>query len=127
MSRDASIELEWGDGLHSFRLAWGQLIKLQEACDCGPFVLLDRLMMGRWKVEEIREVIRWGLIGGGMSVADASKLMKLYVEAIPPFENLLTAQKVLSAGVAGAPDESPGETEAANLTETPSTISPTVS
>lgn len=31
MSRDASIDLDWAEGHFTFRLAWGELEKLQEA------------------------------------------------------------------------------------------------
>lgn len=105
MSRDASIAFEWGAGHTSFRLAWGELAKLQEATDCGPYYLLDTLISGKWRIEHIREVIRWGLIGGGMTPAEAAKQVRLYVEGFPPVENLIAAQRILGAGCVGAPDE----------------------
>jgi len=105
MARDASIELDWADGTYTFRLAWGELIKLQEACDCGPFIILSRLMGDAWRVEDISNVIRLGLIGGGMEPVAALKLVRSYVESRPPMENILAAQAILSAAIAGAPDE----------------------
>lgn len=105
MSRDASISLEWGDGDYNFRLGWGEIAKLQEACDAGPFVILDRLKDGTCHLEDISSVIRWGLVGGGKSLADATKLVKLYVESRPPSENRLTAYAVMAAGCHGAPEE----------------------
>ncbi len=115
MSRDATIELPFADGDYVFRLAWGELIKLQEACDAGPYVILDRLLTGRWKVEEISNVIRLGLIGGGMEPIPARKLVQSYVEKRPPLENLVIAQRVLGAGVVGTSEEVVGKKpEAAN-------------
>ena len=105
MSRDGSIELTWGDGAHTFRLAWGELIKLQESRDAGPFALHQRLADGSWRVEDIVEVIRWGLIGGGMTPADAVKKIRLFVEGRPPLENLIYAQTILGVALTGAPDE----------------------
>ncbi len=105
MSRDASITLTWADGDYLFALKWGQLTQLQEACEAGPFVVLERLSSRTWRVEDISNVIRLGLIGGGMEPIKALKLVRAYVEARPPVENLLTAQVILSAGVIGAPDE----------------------
>lgn len=128
MSRDASITLDWADGTYPFRLAWGELEKLQEACDSGPYVILNRLIDGSWRLADISAVIRCGLIGGGMSPADALKKVRLYVEDRPPMENLTIAQAVLSAGIVGAPDEDvEKKAVAANPAETGSTISRTES
>jgi len=117
MSRDASIELDFGPGEQRFRLAWGQLASLQEACDAGPYVILERLMNGAWKMNDIRETIRYGLIGGGMPPHEALKLVREYVEARPPIESVMIAQAVLSAGLMGAPEEKVGEQDAASQTE----------
>lgn len=105
MTRDASITLEWADGTHTFRLAWGQLGELQDKCDAGPYVVLQRLVSGTWKIQDIAETIRLGLIGGGKTPVEALKLVRTYVEQRPPMESLLTAQAVLSAAVVGAPEE----------------------
>jgi hypothetical protein len=125
MSRDASITFIWGEDDRTFRLGWGELEKLQEACDCGPYVLLNRLHSGSWRIEDIREVIRWGLIGGGMPHADAAKKIKLYVEGLPPAQNLEAAQKIMRVGTFGASDETVGEQGAPNQEGT--TVSPTES
>lgn len=122
MSRDARIELDWADGTYAFRLAWGQLVELQEKCDAGPYVVLNRLYGGQWKVEDIAHVIRLGLIGGGTKPADALRLTRAYVEAYPPLDNVLIAQAVLAAGLQGAPEEKVGEGE--GEAETASTTSP---
>lgn len=109
MSRDAKITLDWADGTHDFRLAWRQLVELQEKCDAGPNVVLQRLYDGTWKVQDILETIRVGLIGGGMKPADALRLVRIYVEERPPLENVLVAQAILGAGLMGAPDEALGK------------------
>lgn len=104
-NRDGSIVLPFGDGRHNFRLAWEQLIMLQEARDMGPFLLLNRLFSGAWRVEDISEVIRCGLIGGGKEPVAALELVETYVHKRPPLETLVIAQKVLGAGLSGAADE----------------------
>lgn len=118
MSRDGSMRLDWADGEQTFRLGWGELIALQEACDAGPFVVLGRLGAGSWKLNDIRETIRLALIGGGMAPEQALKLVRDYVEARPPIENVVLARAILAAGVMGAGDEEPGEAPAAPETET---------
>jgi hypothetical protein len=81
------------------------LAKLQEACDAGPFVILQRLQDGTCRLEDISGVIRWGLVGGGLTPVAATKLVRLYVEGRPPAENRLTAYAVMAAGCHGAPEE----------------------
>lgn len=125
MSRDASITLPFAGDETLFVMSWGEIIRLQEVRNCGPYVVLDRLVSGNWLVEDIREVIRIGLIGGGMDVAKAIKLVREHVEKRPPLESLVIAQRILGAGLVGAPDEPPGEDQAANQMGNASTTSPT--
>ena len=65
MSRDASVTFDWADGTYKFRLPYGQIAELQEKTGCGPQFLLSRIIDGSWKVDDLRETIRLGLIGGG--------------------------------------------------------------
>lgn len=125
--RSARLEFDWGDGTYEFRLAWGQLIELQEKCDAGPYIVLQRLQTGAWKMQDISNVIRLGLIGGGMSAVDALKKTRAYVEAFPPLDNLMPAQAILAAALMGAPDETVGEADAAIPKESSSTLSQTES
>jgi hypothetical protein len=112
MSRDARIELDFADGTYSFRLGWGELATLQEACDAGPYVILHRLHSHQWRMADISSVVRLGLIGGGMAPADALKKVRAYVEDRPPLESHTYAVAILSAGLLGAPDEPVGEPKA---------------
>lgn len=112
MARDARIELDFGDGTYSFRLGWGELATLQEECDAGPYMILHRLHSHQWRVQDIANVIRLGLVGGGMPPADALKKIRQYVERRPPLENHPIAIAVISAGLLGAPEEPVGEPEA---------------
>lgn len=125
--RDATVTFDWGDGTHSFRLAWGQLAELQEKCDAGPYVVLQRLHSGEWRVEDISNIIRLGLIGGGLEPSPALKLTRAYVESRPPMESLIPAQVILSAALMGAPEEAVGEDDAANPEESSLTSSQTES
>lgn len=97
---------------------------LQEACNAGPYVILDRLIEKTFRIGDISHVLRLGLIGGGMAPTDALKLVRAYVESRVPAENLIFAQAVLSAACVGAPEERLGETDAPSPDEN-STISPT--
>ena len=126
MGRDAKIDLDWADSHYDFRLAWGQLIELQEQCDAGPFVILQRLSTGQWKLHDISHTIRLALIGGGVEPAKAMKLTRDYVESRPPLENVMLARGILGVALQGAPDEKPGEAEG-EATGSGSMTSPTES
>ena len=125
MSRDASLEVDFGDGTYRFRLGYRELAELQEKCDAGPTWILRRLSVPDaenrgWRVEDIPNIIRLGLIGGGMAPTDALRFVRTYVEGRPLFESLLPAQAILSAALFGAPDEEKKSAEKA----TPLTTSP---
>lgn len=125
MARDARIELDWADGTYAFRLAWGHLAELQEKTNAGPYVVLNRLHDGSWRVEDISNVIRLGLIGGGLKPADALRLTRAYVEARPPLENAPVAMSILMAALMGAPEEKVGEASGEAAAPNESTTSPT--
>ncbi|TPL49232.1 gene transfer agent family protein [Mesorhizobium sp. B2-4-4] len=105
MSRDAKVTLDFADGTYPFRVGWGEFAELQEKTDAGPFVVLGRLMDRTCRTADISNVIRLGLIGGGMEPTKALALVRSYVEDRPPAENLPIAQAVLMAACMGAPDE----------------------
>lgn len=125
MSRDAQITLPWADGDYTFRLGWGELELLQEACGAGPYVVFNRLLDDSWKMGDLSHTIRLGLIGGGKTPVEALKLVREYVEKRPPMESVIFAQGILQAGLAGASEEKVGESGAANPEENRSTISQT--
>jgi hypothetical protein len=112
MARNAQITIPWADGDFAFRLGWGELAELQEKTNAGPYVVLHRLHSHQWRVEDISNVIRLGLIGGGLSATEAMKKVRFYVESRPPLENHSVAVAILSAGLLGAPEEPVGEQEA---------------
>lgn len=117
MSRSATIDLDWADGSYRFALRWGELAELQEKTDAGPYVVLQRLGSGAWRVEDLSNIVRLGLIGGGMKPEDALKKVRFYVEHRPPLESVPLAYAVLQAALLGVPDEPMGEVEAANQVE----------
>lgn len=112
MSGDASIALKWADGDHVFRLPIGQLRELQEKTGIGPNELLSRLASGTWRIDDIRETIRLGLIGGGKPPISALALCERYVDARPWLENAPYARSILLAALVGVPDDPAGKAEA---------------
>lgn len=109
MSRDGSLTIVWGDGEHRFRLAIGQLRELQEKTNAGPQEVLDRLSTRLWRVDDVRETLRLGLVGGGMPPGDAYRLVVRYVDGRPLMESVQPAQAVLIAALVGSPEEPVGK------------------
>jgi hypothetical protein len=114
MSRSAKITQDFGDGTYDFRLGIGGLEELDEKTQVGPLVLLRRLESSEWRVREVREIIRIGLVGGGMEPTKALGLVKRYVDDVPEWpRNAMLAFTILAAAVSGWSLESPGKSEAA--------------
>ena len=116
MSRSAKVTLDFADGTYDFKLGYGELETLQESLDAGPWYIFGLITslgsfvlnpdaVRAFGVKMPREVIRIGLIGGGMKPADALRLVRTYVEQRPPDETVGTAYEVLKAGLHGADDE----------------------
>ncbi len=130
-ARDGAILRPWGDGDRAFRLGIGEWRKVQEKCDAGPPELLARLGaiqaakrafpdqkvfdlalaggLGAWRVDDVREVLLQGLIGGGMSPTEAAGLVRELIDERPLFENVSLAFEVVLASVMGPDDEPLGK------------------
>lgn len=140
MSRAGEITLEFGGEERVFRLALGQWRKVQEKCDAGPAELLARLapmfaarrqqlnmaqimgngLLGTWRVDDVREVILQGLLGGDTPGPKALELVKDWVDERPIFESVEIAYQVVLASVFGVEDEKPvGESQAAPTAASP--------
>lgn len=113
---DARVTIAWGDGDHVFRLALAQLIELQEKADAGPLELYQRISRGHWRVQDLRETIRLGLIGGGLDPAKALVLVKRYTDERPLLESVPVALEIITAALAMPETPDTGKAEA--VTET---------
>lgn len=130
MSRDGSVVLQWGDDEVTFRIGMGQWRHVQEKCDAGPGEIYRRLivvatalekgitlgqaaamgMIGEWRIDDVREVIAQGLIGGGRSDLEARALVALRVDRDVDFAaHLALAYNIVKAGLGDVPDERVGE------------------
>lgn len=112
MSRSAEVTLSFGGEDRLFRLPIGRLRALQEKVDCGPYELLRRFMSGTWRVDDLRETIYQGLVGGGMEAPAAGQLMKSDFDDLPLTQFVPVANAVIMAALAGVDDEPVGESEA---------------
>lgn len=128
MSRSAGITLGFAGEDREFRLSIGPLRALQEKTDAGPMELLQRCAAGNWRVDDLRETVLRGLIGGGMDNSSATRLVQANFDDQPLQQFVTLAQGILLAAVMGAEDEDlgelEGEKEAASLSPTESSDSP---
>ncbi|MFG1465263.1 gene transfer agent family protein [Xanthobacter sp. DSM 24535] len=103
-THDAALTRDWGDGTHTFRLPIDQLLELQHLCDAGPAEIYERLLHRKWRVQDLREIVRLGLIGGGMDPLEALARIKRYVESRPLMESVPLALEILGMALIG-PEE----------------------
>lgn len=103
------VTINWVQGEHDFALNIGELRALQKNCDAGPELILMRLKVGSWKVDDIFEVLRLGLIGAGMEAKKAGSLVRLAFDQNPAFALKLPAYQVLAAALIGEADDPVGE------------------
>lgn len=109
---NTAITLFFGDGEHLFRLRLGEIEELQAKCNAGPQQIALRLASGEWRLEDITQTIRLGLIGGGMAPQAAHDLVRRYG---PPerraLDCVLTARAVLMAMLVGVAGDEPGKSQ----------------
>ena len=116
---DGSVTLPFADGEYTFRIAIGQWRELQEQINrtrlamgapvIGPSELARLLMSVNAWPDDVREVIRLGLIGGGLKSDRALVLIKRHVEGQPFLVNTLLAAKIVHAAIYGPPDDEVGK------------------
>lgn len=129
MSRAGEITLPFGTEERIFRLGIDQWRKVQERCDAGPPEILARLgplvrglrgglgftqllaggMLGTWRIDDMREVILQGLIGGGMSPTEAGVLVRAEFDGKLSFEFAPLAYLVAERSLTPPEDEPLGE------------------
>lgn len=116
MSWDASIKIEFGGEERRFRLAIGQLRELQETVNkdraqpIGPWSLFQLMLKGDAWPDDLRAVIRLGLIGGGETRSELIPgLLKRYVDERPMLEIAAIAQAILGSALVEVRDDPVGK------------------
>ena len=101
--------LRWPGGEHPVHVGLTELEVIQQVTDCGPEFLLHKINAGQWKHHELMEVIRNGLIGGGMSEDQAKHVVSRAFIQYPLIGMKVPAQQLLSLCLFGPPDDPVGE------------------
>lgn len=128
------VDLVFADGEYRFALGLAQIQELQTKCDAGIGAIYARVLQGRvaadinvghpgyaaYRVEDVRETIRQGLIGGGEGMVDgqqvkvtplrANELVTRYLEEMPLARQWDLAAAILYAKIEGyAPEGEAGD------------------
>lgn len=111
MTANGTVSIIWAGGEHSFCLAkTGLILDLESKCEAGIAVVFTRLGSGTWKLHDVREPIRLGLIGAGMEPKDAMELVRNHVDlnnsGLAP--SVLIAYSVIEAVMVGVRDDPVG-------------------
>lgn len=107
--RPTAVTMPWGDGEYTFDLPLGMIREVEDKCGAGVFVVFGRFAGQACSATDIREVIRCGLIGGGLTPSEARSRVALYVDERPLIESLPVALAVLEGLILGAPSPKPDE------------------
>lgn len=120
----AEVEIDWADGTYLFRLTVPCAIELEQKCDAPFTVIHSRLAANAYKVADVRETVRLGLIGGGLSPPKALDLVKKYIDERPITESWLVARAILGGLLFGFEAEPLGNPEAAPTADPPASTPP---
>lgn len=108
------LTLKWPGGEHRFALRVGELRALQEARDAGPEEILNRLRAGTWRIDDVIQVLRQGLVGGeGMPGPVAARTVMEVIELHPLAEFKLPALTILFHAMLGPGDDEVGKASGA--------------
>lgn len=99
MSKHGLISRDWGDGTYDFRLSLEGIEEIEERFDRSIFAIARRCSAFDATFREVSELIRVGLIGGGMKPVDALAKVRVYVDARPYIENMEMAYEIAEAGL----------------------------
>ena len=112
----------WLNGEDQFCLAKvGLILDLEEKCKAGISEIAGRLEGGTWYLNDVRETIRLGLIGGGKTPERAMAAVRRHVDENPLGVHVLLAYEILKTTIFGVPDDPVGKGTPAEAKDTGST------
>ncbi|MDE4173659.1 gene transfer agent family protein [Phaeobacter sp. PT47_59] len=95
----------FGDGEHTFALTDDMIAELERIADLGIGTLYLRTVKSQFRLTDLIEIIRLGLIGGGTSPARAAQLVDTYARNQPIDDLFPLAFDILDARWGGVADD----------------------
>lgn len=112
MSANGTRTIIWAGGEDVFCLAKvGLILDLEQKCGAGIATIMTRLTTGNWALNDIRETVRLGLIGGGSTPERAMQAVRNHVDENPLTASVLLAYSIIEAVMVGVPDDPVGKKE----------------
>ncbi|YBV97105.1 gene transfer agent family protein [Phyllobacteriaceae bacterium JZ32] len=106
----AKFEAPFGDKQYPFCLGWKEAASFEEEHGGSLYAILRQMLVsGSCEIRYLRGIIRWALIGGGMSSSEALGLIQRYVEGRPIGEFFPLALRILEAAYFGTGEPANGE------------------
>jgi hypothetical protein len=102
MTERQPVHQFFGDAVHAFHLTGDLIVELERRVGCGVGNIFRRFLGVDFGYAELTEVLRLGLIGGGMDAKDAATLVNLYANRLSILELYNIALPVLEALMNGA-------------------------
>ncbi|GAK70286.1 hypothetical protein RRU01S_10_01250 [Agrobacterium rubi TR3 = NBRC 13261] len=94
----ALIDADFADGTYKFGLTWPLATEWERSTDRSLYATLINIMRtGVAALNDTRELVRLGLIGGGMAPTDALRMVRTNVEERPAAENFGLVVKIVDA------------------------------
>lgn len=120
-ARHGEVTLPWPDEDRTYRLGLKEIRELQTLCgNRGPERILNDLGSGEWLVDDLYQIVRLGLLGGGLDAARAVFIAERYVIGRPLYEAKVPCQAILLACLVKVPgdaiDERPPDGQAGEKT-----------
>lgn len=103
-----SEEIVWPSGEHAFRLGIGELRAIEQKSDAGCAVIMMRLLSTAWKIDDVIQPIRLGLIGAGMAERDAQRTLETAMDTASPYALAVTAADILRRFIMWETADQPG-------------------
>ncbi|MDQ0421104.1 acyl CoA:acetate/3-ketoacid CoA transferase [Peteryoungia aggregata LMG 23059] len=95
----------FGDGEKTFALTTEMVLELERKTGVGIAALYARFMRQEFHFADMIEIVRTGLIGGGISPTEAQTLVDTYAKPRPVMEVFPLAFDILDARWNGTPEE----------------------
>lgn len=101
MSDAPSHTMFFGDAERSFALPAELIIELERKTDTGIGALSRRFYAGDFRHQELIEIVRLGLVGGGTDPKEAAALVAAYAQPLPVMELYAVALPVMDTTMFG--------------------------
>lgn len=126
--KPGTVVIDWADGKYPVRLGIGELQELERKTNTGTLELYRRVSAEKWRINDLREILRNGLIGGGMPLLEVNGMIARYFDSmvVGLVTHVEPAMAVLMLALVRPPapgDEELKKEEAMKMND-PSTLSP---